>query len=54
MGEYIDEGVSGSKESRPELNRLMADAQLRDDFEKHACEEDSSHPVEAGESSSKF
>ncbi len=22
-GEYIDHGVSGSKESRPELNRLM-------------------------------
>jgi len=27
--EYVDEGVSGSKESRPELNRLMADAQRR-------------------------
>lgn len=26
-GEYIDQGVSGSKESRPALNRLMADAQ---------------------------
>lgn len=25
--EYIDKGVSGSKESRPALNRLMADAQ---------------------------
>jgi DNA invertase Pin-like site-specific DNA recombinase len=24
--EYIDQGVSGSKESRPELNQLMADA----------------------------
>ncbi|HEX4783344.1 MAG TPA: recombinase family protein [Candidatus Sulfotelmatobacter sp.] len=23
VGEYVDEGVSGSKESRPELNRLM-------------------------------
>jgi len=23
IGEYTDEGVSGSKESRPELNRLM-------------------------------
>jgi DNA invertase Pin-like site-specific DNA recombinase len=28
-GEYIDEGVSGSKDSRPELNRLMADAHKR-------------------------
>lgn len=28
-GEYVDEGVSGSKESRPELNRLMADARQR-------------------------
>jgi DNA invertase Pin-like site-specific DNA recombinase len=28
-GEYIDHGVSGSKESRPELNRLMADAHQR-------------------------
>ena len=27
--EYVDEGVSGSKESRPELNRLMADARQR-------------------------
>ncbi len=27
--EYIDQGVSGSKESRPELNRLMADAHRR-------------------------
>jgi len=26
-GEYVDSGVSGAKESRPELNRLMADAQ---------------------------
>jgi DNA invertase Pin-like site-specific DNA recombinase len=24
--EYVDNGISGSKESRPELNRLMADA----------------------------
>jgi DNA invertase Pin-like site-specific DNA recombinase len=28
-GEYIDHGVSGSRDSRPELNRLMADAQQR-------------------------
>ena len=27
--EYVDSGVSGSKESRPELNRLMADVHLR-------------------------
>jgi DNA invertase Pin-like site-specific DNA recombinase len=27
--EYCDKGVSGSKESRPELNRLMADAHRR-------------------------
>src|SRR5208282_988956 len=27
--EYLDEGVSGSKESRPELNRLMTDAHRR-------------------------
>jgi len=28
-GVYIDQGVSGSKDSRPELNRLMADAHKR-------------------------
>jgi DNA invertase Pin-like site-specific DNA recombinase len=28
-GEYIDSGVSGAKDSRPELNRLMADAHKR-------------------------
>ncbi|MGA2992417.1 MAG: recombinase family protein [Candidatus Korobacteraceae bacterium] len=28
-GEYTDTGVSGSKESRPELNRLMVDAHRR-------------------------
>ena len=28
-GEYLDVGVSGSKESRPELNRLLADARRR-------------------------
>ena len=27
--EYVDNGVSGAKESRPELNRLMADAKKR-------------------------
>jgi DNA invertase Pin-like site-specific DNA recombinase len=27
--EYVDVGVSGAKESRPELNRLMADAKRR-------------------------
>jgi DNA invertase Pin-like site-specific DNA recombinase len=29
VGEYIDTGVSGAKDSRPELNRLMADAHKR-------------------------
>src|SRR5580698_6001871 len=28
-GEYIDAGVSGTKDSRPELDRLMADAHKR-------------------------
>jgi len=28
-GEYVDQGVSGAKDSRPELNRLMADAHKR-------------------------
>jgi DNA invertase Pin-like site-specific DNA recombinase len=28
-GEYIDAGVSGAKDSRPELNRLMVDAHRR-------------------------
>lgn len=28
-GEYVDAGVSGAKDSRPELNRLMADASRR-------------------------
>ena len=28
-GEYIDAGVSGAKDSRPELNRLMSDAHKR-------------------------
>lgn len=29
VGEYVDEGISGAKDSRPELNRLMADAHKR-------------------------
>jgi DNA invertase Pin-like site-specific DNA recombinase len=29
VGTYTDAGVSGTKESRPELNRLMADAKRR-------------------------
>ena len=29
VGEYVDQGVSGAKESRPELNRLMADVHKR-------------------------
>src|SRR5713226_400567 len=28
-GQYVDQGVSGAKDSRPELNRLMADAHVR-------------------------
>ena len=28
-GEYVDKGISGAKDSRPELNRLMADAHKR-------------------------
>ena len=28
-GEYVDAGVSGAKDSRPELNRLMNDASKR-------------------------
>ena len=28
-GEYVDEGISGTKDSRPELNRLLADAHRR-------------------------
>ena len=27
--EYVDRGISGAKDSRPELNRLMADAHRR-------------------------
>src|SRR6202162_6527101 len=29
VGSYVDAGVSGAKASRPELNRLMADAHKR-------------------------
>ena len=29
FNEYVDHGISGSKESRPEVNRLMADAHMR-------------------------
>lgn len=29
FGEYLDEGISGAKDSRPELNRLMTDAHKR-------------------------
>src|SRR6201987_1607757 len=29
VGEYLDEGISGSKESRPQLNRLMGDVHQR-------------------------
>ena len=28
-GQYVDQGVSGAKDSRPELNRLMAEAHSR-------------------------
>ncbi len=29
VGEYVDRGVSGAKDSRPELNRMMTDAHRR-------------------------
>ncbi len=29
VGEYVDVGISGAKDSRPELNRLMGDAHQR-------------------------
>lgn len=29
VGEYVDEGISGAKDNRPELNKLMADAHRR-------------------------
>ena len=28
-GEYVDTGISGAKEKRPELDRMMADAHRR-------------------------
>jgi DNA invertase Pin-like site-specific DNA recombinase len=28
-GEYVDEGISGAKDNRPELNKLMHDAHRR-------------------------
>jgi len=28
-GEYVDAGISGAKDSRPKLNKLMADAHRR-------------------------
>lgn len=36
VSEYVDEGVSGARESRPSLNRLMADAHQRR-FDIVAC-----------------
>jgi DNA invertase Pin-like site-specific DNA recombinase len=36
VGEFVDEGVSGSKESRPALNRLMVGAKRRD-FDVAVC-----------------
>jgi DNA invertase Pin-like site-specific DNA recombinase len=36
FNEYVDHGISGSKESRPELNRLMAEAQRRN-FDAVLC-----------------
>lgn len=29
VGEYVDEGVSGAKDQRPELNRLISDCRKR-------------------------
>lgn len=29
VGEFVDKGISGAKDSRPDLNRLMADAHKR-------------------------
>ena len=36
VGEYVDEGISGCKESRPQLNRLMGDVHRRK-FEAVLC-----------------
>jgi hypothetical protein len=36
FSEYVDLGISGSKESRPELNRLMANAHRRN-FDVELC-----------------
>ena len=35
-GEYVDVGISGTKEKRPQLDRLMADAHRRR-FDVVAC-----------------
>jgi hypothetical protein len=35
-GEYVDHGISGAKDSRPALNRLMADAHKRN-FDAVCC-----------------
>lgn len=35
-GEYVDEGISGAKDSRPQLNRLMEDAHRRS-FDVAVC-----------------
>jgi DNA invertase Pin-like site-specific DNA recombinase len=38
-GEYLDRGVSGAKDRRPELDRLMTDAKRRkfDAIQKQPC-----------------
>lgn len=36
VAEYVDQGVSGARDSRPELNKLMADAHRRK-FDVVAC-----------------
>ncbi len=43
-GEYVDVGISGAKDSRPELNRLIADAHRRRfDAEGLQCPEQMGH-----------